>query len=82
MRCRRNRFSRRDLAARLEIHALVHPAHGPVYLPGQFAVEILGKVEIALIAAIASKMRLGAVLGQGNDFWWYPCRKGAIDIDG
>lgn len=55
------------LAARFEVDALRLPAHGPVYLPLQFAVEVFGKVEVRLVPAFAHIVRLGAVLGEGGD---------------
>ena len=53
--------------ARFEVDALRLPAHGPVHLPLQLAVEVLGKVEVRLVPALAHIVRLGAVLREGSD---------------
>ena len=59
----RTRGSGVILSAGLKVHALVSPAHGPVDLPAQLAVEVLEEVDVAVIAATAGVVGLGAVLG-------------------
>ena len=68
--------------ARLKIHAFIHPAHRPVNLPCQLAVEVFGKIKRALVAAGATIGRGGAVLRKGSDFRGVTVALRAIDADG
>ena len=70
------------LAAGLEVNALVHPAHGPVHLPGQLAVEVLREVEGPLVPALALIFRHRAVLVDGGDLRGVLAAVGAEDADG
>ena len=70
------------LSARLKVHALVHPAHGPVDLPGQLAVKILRKVKGSVMAAGALILRHGAVVGQGGDLRGVPAAVRAVNAYG
>ena len=70
------------LAAGLEIHALVLPAHGPVDLPGQLAVEVFGKIKGAVMAAVAFVLRHVTVVRQGQDLRGVLFAHGAVDGDG
>ncbi len=55
------------LAARLEIDALVAPAHRPVDLPTQFAVGFGQEIEVTAVTAAAGIVCLGAVVAQFSD---------------
>ena len=70
------------LSARLKVHALVSPAHGPVHLPAQLAVGVGEEVEVSLMAAAADVIRLGAVLGEAGHGGEIGVADGAEDADG
>ena len=70
------------LSARLEVHLLVFPTHGPVDLPGQFTVVILCKIMLPLMAAFADIMRFRAVIGKGCDLRGVPVAFRAVDGHG
>ena len=70
------------LSARLEVYLLVSPAHCPVYLPAELAVEVFKEIEVSLVSATAGELCLGAVVGKGGDGGEVGMTFGAENADG
>ena len=70
------------LSAGLEVNALVHPAHRPVDLPCELAVEVCFEVEVTFVTAGTGVVRLGAVLGEGVDLGGVASADRAVDGNG
>ena len=70
------------LPAGLKVHTLVEPAHGPVDLPGQLAAEILGEVEVSLVAAGAAVVGDMSIFVVGKNGGGVLAAVGAIDGHG
>ena len=67
------------LSARLEVHAFIHPAHGPVDLPCQLTVKVLREVKGSVMAAGALILRHRAVLRQRGDLRGIPAAVRAVN---
>ena len=70
------------LSAGLKVNALVHPTHGPVDLPREFAVEVLCKIKGALVTAFAGVFGLCAIIAEGNNFCCVLAALGTVDAYG
>ena len=55
------------LSAGFKVNAFIHPAHRPVDLPCELAVEVGREVEVSLMTAGTGVVSLGAVIGNGVD---------------
>ena len=66
-------------SARLEIHLLIFPAHGPVNLPRQLTVEILCEIMLSLMAALADIVCFRAVIGKRGNLRGVPVAFRTVD---